>query len=83
VRDAELAEAAPTASRVQTFLNPPAFVPVALADLDDPACAAADSRGPTPPPTRVTVEIRRGASSVSASLPMDASSAAWLREVLA
>jgi hypothetical protein len=29
------------------------------------------------------VEIRRGATIVSASLPIDARSAAWLREVLA
>jgi hypothetical protein len=33
-------------------------------------------------PSRITVEIRRGGTTVQAELPLDARSAAWLREVL-
>lgn len=33
--------------------------------------------------SRISVEIRRGSTAVQAELPMDARSAAWLREVLA
>ena len=60
-----------------------AFVPVTLADRGDHATAAPEPTAATPPPELVTVEIRRGTTSVSASLPMDPRSAAWLREVLA
>ena len=35
------------------------------------------------PSERITVEIRRGTTGVSASVPMNARSAAWLRDVLA
>lgn len=83
VREAELLEAAPSCAPAQVTLNLPAFVPVAMTDVDDRSSPAAEHREPASPPTLVTVEIRRGASSVSASLPMDANSAAWLREVLA
>jgi transposase-like protein len=83
VREAELADVAPAVSRAQTLLNPPAFVPVAVTDLVDRSAAATEPREPALPPMLITVEIRRGASSVSASLPMDSRSAAWLREVLA
>ena len=34
-------------------------------------------------PSSITVEIRRGSTTVQAELQMDARSAAWLREVLA
>ena len=33
-------------------------------------------------PDNVSVEIRRGSTTVQAELPLDARSAAWLREVL-
>ena len=83
VREAELADAAPAVSRAQPLLNPPAFLPVAVAALSDRAAAVAMPCETALPPALVTVEIRRGASTVSASLPMDSRSAAWLREVLA
>lgn len=83
VREAELTDAAPAVSRGKTLLNSPAFVAVAVTDLVDRSAAAAQPCETALPPALVTVEIRRGASSVSASLPMDARSAAWLREVLA
>jgi transposase len=83
VREAELADAAPAVSRAQACLNPLAFLPVAVADLSDRSARVAQPCETPLPPALVTVEIRRGASSVSASLPMDARSAAWLREVLA
>jgi transposase len=82
VREAELADAAPAISRAQARLNPPAFLPVAVAELSDRPATVAKPCEPAPQPALVTVEIRRGASSVSASLPMDERSAAWLREVL-
>jgi transposase-like protein len=37
---------------------------------------------PAPAPSRISVEIRRGSTTVQAELPLDARSAAWLREVL-
>lgn len=37
---------------------------------------------PTQPPGCISVEIRRGSTTVQAELPLDARSAAWLREVL-
>lgn len=82
VREAELADAVPALAQAQPLLNTPAFVPVAVAQLSDRSATAAAPREPAAPSALVTVEIRRGASSVSASLPMDARSAAWLREVL-
>ena len=57
-------------------------MPVTLADLGDRTLATPEPTAATPPPERVTLEIRRGTTSVSASLPMDPRSAAWLREVL-
>jgi transposase-like protein len=83
VREAELADAAPVVSRASALVSAAAFVPVAVADLGERSAAAAEPREMASPPAVITVEIRRGASSVSASLPMDARSAAWLREVLA
>lgn len=83
VREAELADAAPAALRAQTILNLPAFVPVAVAEFSNRTSAAVERAEATSPPALVTAEIRRGAGSVSASLPMDSRSAAWLREVLA
>ena len=83
VREAEQADAAPGASRAQAISNPAAFVPVVVAQRSNPSTGTAEPREPTSPSALVTVEIRRGASTVSVSLPMDARSAAWLREVLA
>ncbi|EPG4714885.1 hypothetical protein MML34_000509 [Pseudomonas aeruginosa] len=37
---------------------------------------------PTLSPRCIAVEIRRGSTTVQAELPLDARSAAWLREVL-
>jgi len=64
-------------------MSPPAFVPVTLADFGDRTPAAPEPSAAPSASERVTVEIRRGTTSVSASLPMDARSAAWLRDVLA
>ena len=83
VREAELTDAAPAVSRAPSLLNSPAFLPVAVTDLVDRSAPTAQPCETSLPPALVTVEIRRGAGSVSASLPMDARSAAWLREVLA
>lgn len=83
VREAELADAAAAGSRARALVNPPAFVPVAVTDVSDRSATVAKPRETALAPALVTVEIRRGASSVSASLPMDERSAAWLREVLA
>jgi transposase-like protein len=82
MREAELADAPSAALRAQTVLSPSAFVPVAVAEFSNRATAAAERAQAPSPPALVTVEIRRGAGSVSASLSMDAYSAAWLREVL-
>lgn len=82
VRESEMGDAASAATRTQAAMSPPAFVPVTLANLGDRTPAAPEPTS-TPSAERVTVEIRRGATSVSASLPMDARSAAWLRDVLA
>lgn len=83
VRESELADAAPSGLGTQFLMTAPAFVPVTLADRSDHAAAAPEPTTDTPAPELVTVEIRRGAAGVSASLPMNARSAAWLREVLA
>lgn len=83
VRESEMADAASPAMSAQAAISPPAFVPVTLADLGDRTPAAPEPAAATSAPERVTLEIRRGATSVSASLPMDERSAAWLREVLA
>jgi len=44
--------------------------------------ASADPPAPAQGPGSVSVEIRRGSTTVQADLPLDARSAAWLREVL-
>lgn len=82
VRESEMADAAPSATRAQAAILPPAFVPVTLADPCARTAAAPEPATAAPVPERVTLEIRRGTTSVSASLPMDERSAAWLREVL-
>ena len=83
VRESEMADAAPPAMRTQGATSPPAFVPVTLANLGDQTPAAPEPTAAPSGPERITVEIRRGTTSVSASVPMDARSASWLRDVLA
>ena len=83
VRESELADAAPSAASAQATVRAPAFMPVTLTDLDNRTAAVHEPSAVTSLPELITVEIRRGAAIVSASLPMDARSAAWLREVLA
>jgi transposase-like protein len=83
VRESEMADAAAPAMSAHAVISPPAFVPVTLADCGDRTPAAPEPPAVASAPERVTLEIRRGTTSVSASLPMDARSAAWLRDVLA
>ena len=60
-----------------SFVQLPMRQPEPHAVLDaQPAPALA------PPPADITVEIRRGSTTVHAKLPMEDRSAAWLREVL-
>ena len=58
----------------------PAFVPLPM-----PAQPSLPTPAPAPEQTavRVEVEIHRNGTTVRASLPLDSSSAAWLREVTA
>jgi len=56
----------------------PAFVQLPLPQGAPPALPPATVQAPS----RITVEIRRGSTTVQAELQMDARSAAWLREVL-
>ncbi len=52
----------------------PAFVQLPMPQEVPPAAVQV--------PSRISVEIRRGSATVQAELPLDAYSAAWLREVL-
>jgi transposase-like protein len=84
VREAELADGQALAAEVAPRAEGPGFIPVTVpADGDRATCPA---QAPSPPARSsagsVVVEIRRGASTVHASLPLDEHSAAWLREVL-
>lgn len=83
VRESEMADAAAPGLNAQGATSPPAFMPVTLADPDDRTPVAPEPTEATSPRDLVAVEIRRGTTSVSASLSMDARSAAWLRDVLA
>jgi transposase len=83
VRESEMDAASLSDPNTQAVMRAPAFIPVALADRSEHATAASLPTAATPMPELVSVEIRRGATIVSASLPMLARSAAWLREVLA
>ncbi|MBY0365717.1 MAG: hypothetical protein K2X12_05695 [Burkholderiaceae bacterium] len=56
----------------------PAFVQLPMPQAVPPALPPASVQVPS----RISVEIRRGSTAVQADLPMDARSAAWLREVL-
>lgn len=83
VRESEMADVASAQTRTQAAMRPPAFVPVTLAELGDRTSRAPEPIAAPLASERITVEIRRGSTSVSASVPMDARSAAWLRDVLA
>jgi transposase-like protein len=84
VREAELAEGQAPAAEVAPQAQVPGFIPVAVSDDDGRmTCAAQAPSAPARSSTgSVVVEIRRGATTVHASLPLDEHSAAWLREVL-
>jgi transposase-like protein len=84
VREAELADGQALAAEVAPRAEVPRFIPVTVAADDERATCAAQAAGA---PARsnagsVVVDIRRGAITVHASLPLDEHSAAWLREVL-
>ena len=83
VRESEMADTAPPTAGAASVMSPPAFMPVKLSDLGDRTPAVPVPAAAAPSLDFVTVEIRRGTTSVSASLPMDTRSAAWLRDVLA
>ena len=76
VREAD--ESAASSAHKDTAAMVPAFV-----QLPMPAQApTAVPPAPAPASGTVSVEIRRGITTVQAELPLDARSAAWLREVL-
>lgn len=56
----------------------PAFIQLPMPQGVPPALPPATVQAPS----RITVEIRRGSTTVQVKLQMDAHSAAWLREVL-
>jgi transposase-like protein len=75
----EAGECAPSSAHKDTAAVMPAFVQLPLPQ---------DAQSAPPPPASaqapdtISVEIRRGSTAVLAELPLDARSAAWLREVL-
>lgn len=84
VREAELADGQALAAEVAPRAEARRFIPVSVSAGDDRA--ACPAQAPSPPARSstgsVVVEIRRGATTVHASLPLDEHSGAWLREVL-
>jgi transposase-like protein len=84
VRQAQLAAGEPRVAAPGTTVGLPAFVAVAVLDGGQPAptVAQAEASSVASMPCSVVVEIRRGATTVHASLALDERSAAWLREVL-
>ena len=87
VREAELAAGRLPAVSPESGItgHPTVFIPVAVSDDVPVAPAVAEHKTtPTssPMPCSIPVEIRRGGTTVQASLPLDGRSAAWLREVL-
>ena len=84
VREAELADGQARGAEVVPRAEAPRFIPVSVSAGGERAVCPAQV--PSPPAHSstgsVVVEIRRGATTVHASLPLDAQSAAWLREVL-
>ena len=81
----EAAAASGGASKAATGVAPTlaSFVQLPMRALEPRSLLDAQ---PAPPverqPAEITVEIRRSGTTVHAKLPMDARSAAWLREVL-
>lgn len=82
VRESEMAEAPVPAMGTQAITSASAFVPVTLPQAGDLAPAPPEPSTAASLSGVVTVDIRRGATVITASLPMDERSAAWLREVL-
>lgn len=76
VREAE--KCVPNSAHKDTVTVAPAFVQLAMPQEVRPAAPPATS----PPAGSISVEIRRGSTTVQAELALDARSAAWLREVL-
>lgn len=74
----EAGECLPSSAHKDTEAVMPAFVQLPIPQEVQPALSSA----PVQEPIRVSVEIRRGSATVHAELPLDARSAAWLREVL-
>lgn len=73
VREAD--ECVPSSAHKDAAAKVPAFVQLPMLQ-DVPPVAPAQE------PSCISVEIRRGSATVHAELPLDARSAAWLREVL-
>ncbi|WP_295919385.1 transposase [uncultured Xanthomonas sp.] len=73
----EAGECVPSGAHKDTAAVP-AFVQLPLPHEAGPAAASA----PPQAPGCICVEIRRGGTTVQAQVPLDARSAAWLREVL-
>lgn len=87
VREAEVpagAQVSPMAMAMAASDAPamPAFMPLPMRQ-ERPALPTPSSPAPTDTPPAVFVELKRGDTSAYVSLPLDANSAAWLREVLA
>lgn len=75
VREAD--ECVPSSVHKDTAVVVPTFVQLPMPQDVQPAPPAS-----APAPDTISVEIRRGSTAVQAELPLDARSAAWLREVL-
>jgi transposase-like protein len=74
----EAGECMPSSAHKDTAAVVPAFVQLPMPQDVQSALPPAS----TQPPDTISVEIRRGSTTVQAELPLDARSAAWLREVL-
>jgi transposase-like protein len=85
VREAEGpagAQVSPTAMTMSDAPAMPAFMPLPMLQ-ERPALPTPSSPAPTDTTSAVFVELHRGDTSAYVSLPLNANSAAWLREVLA
>lgn len=74
----EAGECVPSSAQKDTAAAVRAFVQLPMPQEVTPALPSA----PMQMPSCVSVEIRRGSTTVQAELPLDARSAAWVREVL-
>lgn len=72
----EAGESMPSSAHKDTAAVVPTFVQLPMPQDVQPAPASVQA------PDTISVEIRRGSTTVQAELPLDARSAAWLREVL-